>query len=197
MFSSRILSQKHYYTRTASSPPVDPMLEIMKCNLCGKLAMIIRDGGRRTICCDQLMEKLVEQGPGAQAEGHVPVIEKKGTGIRVKVPGVVSPMDGGHYIEWIEVTEGKKLQVMGLVSRGRSGCRFRRCRSGGESQGLLRGAWPVVEPAVKAEGVNRQDFGTEGRRKVIPGQETRSKFFGGIWPKGRECNVYPVLPTLA
>jgi hypothetical protein len=40
------------------------MLEIMRCNLCGKLAMIIRDGGRRTICCDQLMEKLVEQGAG-------------------------------------------------------------------------------------------------------------------------------------
>ena len=39
------------------------MLEIMRCNLCGKLAMIIRDGGRHTICCDQLMEKLVEQGP--------------------------------------------------------------------------------------------------------------------------------------
>jgi superoxide reductase len=90
------------------------MLEIMRCNLCGKLAMIIRDGGRRTICCDQLMEKLVEQGNGAQGEGHVPLIEKKGTGIRVKVPGVPSPMGKDHYIEWIEVTEGKKLQVMGL-----------------------------------------------------------------------------------
>ena len=90
------------------------MLEIMRCNLCGKLAMIIRDGGKRTICCDQLMEKLVEQGTGAKGEGHVPVIEKKGTGIRVKVPGVPSPMEEDHYIEWIEVTEGKKLQVMGL-----------------------------------------------------------------------------------
>jgi superoxide reductase len=90
------------------------MLEIMKCNLCGKLAMIIRDGGRRTICCDQLMEKLVEQGTGAKGEGHVPVIEKHGTGIRVKVPGVPSPMEEGHFIEWIEVTDGKKLQVKGL-----------------------------------------------------------------------------------
>jgi len=91
------------------------MLEIMRCNLCGKLAMIIRDGGRRTICCDQLMEKLVEQGTVAKgAEGHVPLIEKKGTGILVKVPGVASPMEEGHSIEWIEVTEGKKLQVMGL-----------------------------------------------------------------------------------
>ncbi|WP_245249666.1 desulfoferrodoxin family protein [Methanolinea mesophila] len=90
------------------------MLEIMRCNLCGKLAMIIRDGGRRTICCDQLMEKLAEQGPGVPGEDHVPVIEKKGTGIRVRVPGIESPMEADHFVEWIEVTEGKKLQVMGL-----------------------------------------------------------------------------------
>jgi superoxide reductase len=90
------------------------MLEIMKCNLCGKLAMIIRDGGRRTICCDQLMEKLTEQATGAPGDGHVPVLEKAGTGIRVKVPGYPSEMKKDHYLEWIEVIDGKRLQVMGL-----------------------------------------------------------------------------------
>jgi superoxide reductase len=90
------------------------MLEIMKCNLCGKVAMIIRDGGKRTICCDQLMERLTEQGPGAQGDLHVPVIEKSGNGIRVKVPGFPAEMKKDHYLEWIEVTDGKKLQVMGL-----------------------------------------------------------------------------------
>jgi superoxide reductase len=91
------------------------MLEIMKCNLCGKQAIIIRDGGKRTICCDQLMEKLVEQGAeqGA-ASSHVPVIEKTKEGIKVKVPGVAGPMKADHYIEWIDVMQGNSLQVKGL-----------------------------------------------------------------------------------
>jgi superoxide reductase len=93
----------------------DRMLEIMKCNLCGKLAMIIRDGGKRTICCDQLMEQLMEQGAGAHGSNHVPVIEKWGNGVRVKVPGFPAEMKRDHFLEWIEVTDGKKLQVMGLV----------------------------------------------------------------------------------
>jgi superoxide reductase len=90
------------------------MLEIMKCNLCGKLAMIIRDGGRRTICCDQLMEKLVEQGEKRGKDLHIPVIEKTRNGIKVKVSAVANPMEEDHYIEWIEVTKGNSLHVKGL-----------------------------------------------------------------------------------
>jgi len=91
------------------------MLEIMKCNLCGKLAMIVRDGGRRTICCDQLMEKLVEQGDKRGiGPSHVPMIEKTPEGIKVKVPGVADPMKKDHYIEWIEVIQGDSLHVKGL-----------------------------------------------------------------------------------
>ena len=91
------------------------MLEIMKCHLCGKLAMIIRDGGRRTICCDQLMEKLVEQGKAQNGGMHVPMIEKTAGGIKVKVPSVPNPMDADHYIEWIEVSQDKNLHVRGLL----------------------------------------------------------------------------------
>jgi len=96
-------------------PEVSRMMEIMRCNLCGKLAMIVRDGGRRTICCDQLMEKLVEQGDEQGTEPlHVPVVEKAKEGIKVRVPGVADPMKEDHYIEWIEVTQGDLLHVKGL-----------------------------------------------------------------------------------
>ena len=94
------------------------MLEIMLCDLCGKLAMIVREGGRRTICCDQLMEKLPEQGKGSVASDevtHVPIIEKTKNGIRVRVPAVENPMREEHYIEWIEVTKGKDLHVHRLA----------------------------------------------------------------------------------
>ncbi len=100
------------------------MLEIMKCNLCGKLAMIVRDGGRRTICCDQLMEKLEEQGKAKGAGLHVPVIEKTAGGIKVKVPSVSDPMDTDHYIEWIEVSQGKYLHVKGLTPGDRPEAEF-------------------------------------------------------------------------
>jgi superoxide reductase len=90
------------------------MLEIMKCNLCGKLAMIIRDGGRRTICCDELMEKLVEKGGKAKRESHVPVIEKTDNGIKVKFGGFSTPMDEDHYPEWIDLIEGRYLHVKWL-----------------------------------------------------------------------------------
>ncbi len=90
------------------------MLEIMKCNLCGKLAIIIRDGGRRTICCDQLMEKLDEQGNEQGKDLHIPVIEKTPNGIKVKVSGVANPMEEDHYIEWIDVIQGNSLYVKGL-----------------------------------------------------------------------------------
>ncbi len=83
----------------------------MKCDLCGKLAMIIRDGGRRTICCDQLMVKQVERGPETGGEMHVPAIRKSGNGILVSVASVANPMEEDHYIEWIEVTKGNDRYV--------------------------------------------------------------------------------------
>lgn len=106
------------------------MLEIMRCNLCGKLAMIIREGGRRTICCDQLMEKLVEQGTGAPGEVHVPVVARAGNGIRVNVPGVSQEMAGDHFLEWIEVTDGKRLQVQGLSPGDSPGAVFPATKAG-------------------------------------------------------------------
>ncbi len=86
------------------------MLEVLKCNLCGKLAMIVRDGGRRTICCDQLMETLVEKNEPV----HTPAIQSDGNRIQVTIPGVSDPMQSDHYIEWVEVFDGPYLHVKGF-----------------------------------------------------------------------------------
>ncbi len=90
------------------------MMQVLKCDLCGKVIMILHDGGRRTICCDQLMEKLVEQGGKPGKNSHVPVIEKTKTGITVKVGGLDNPMTEDHYLQWIEVADGSNLSVKGL-----------------------------------------------------------------------------------
>jgi superoxide reductase len=50
------------------------------------------------------MELQEENTVDAAVEKHVPVIEKTGTGVIVKVGSVPHPMEEDHYIQWIEVT---------------------------------------------------------------------------------------------
>ena len=85
------------------------MLEILKCNQCGKLVMVVREGKEGMVCCGQPMERLVERSE----EVHAPVIEGEKT-ISVRIPGVASPMRPDHFIEWIEVFDGPYLHVRGL-----------------------------------------------------------------------------------
>ena len=90
------------------------MLEVLKCNVCGKNLMVIHDGVGTTVCCNQPMEILTEKSEELGKEKHLPVIEKTQKGIIVKVGSVPHPMEGEHYIEWIEVANGNFLYVKGL-----------------------------------------------------------------------------------
>jgi len=86
------------------------MLEVLKCSFCGKVIMVLEEGGRRTICCDQQMDKLPEQNDGKIKPDHTPVIAKTRKGIIVKAGGVSDPMEEGHYIAWIEISgEGTRM----------------------------------------------------------------------------------------
>ncbi len=49
------------------------------------------------------MELLKEKTEDEGNEKHVPVVEKTGKGIKVKVSSVPHPMEEMHYIEWIEL----------------------------------------------------------------------------------------------
>ena len=80
---------------------------MMRCNLCGKLAMIIREEGSRTICGDHLLEKLVEQGGREKREGRVQVIGKNGPGSGSGAGGLLLVGDAPFH-RWIEGIEGKK-----------------------------------------------------------------------------------------
>lgn len=86
------------------------MLEVMKCDICGKLVMMLREGADGLICCGQPMAKLSEK----KVDAHAPRIRREGDRISIEVPGVASPMGRDHYIEWIEVFEGPNLHVKGL-----------------------------------------------------------------------------------
>ncbi|MEI6292099.1 MAG: desulfoferrodoxin [Methanomicrobiales archaeon] len=90
------------------------MLDVMKCNVCGKIVMVIHNGVGTTVCCNQPMELQIEKADDQGKEKHLPVIEKTLNGIKVKVGSVPHPMEGDHYIEWIEVRSGDYLHVKGL-----------------------------------------------------------------------------------
>ena len=109
------------------------MLEVMNCSVCGKIVMVIHDGSGVTICCNQPMELQIEKAEDQGKEKHLPVVEKTAKGIKVKVGSVPHPMEGEHYIEWIEVTSGDYLYVKGL--------------SPGDSP---EAEFPVSSPDVKA-----------------------------------------------
>jgi superoxide reductase len=89
-------------------------LEIYKCSVCGNITMVVHASGGVLVCCGKPMELQMEKTDDTGKEKHVPVIEKSANGVLVKVGSVAHPMEEKHYIEWIEVTSGKNLSVVGL-----------------------------------------------------------------------------------
>ena len=78
--------------------------QVYKCNICGNVVEVLHGGVGELVCCNQPMELLVEKTEDMGKEKHVPVIEKTGGRIKVKVGSVPHPMEAAHYIEWIELT---------------------------------------------------------------------------------------------
>jgi superoxide reductase len=75
-----------------------------KCNVCGNFFGVIEDAGVVPECCGTPMEELKANTTDAAQEKHVPVIERDGNKVTVKVGSVPHPMQDDHYITWIMVT---------------------------------------------------------------------------------------------
>ncbi len=83
--------------------------EVYKCTLCGNIVVAVHEGGGDLSCCGEDMELKKENSVDAALEKHVPVIEKSGDNVTVKVGDVAHPMEEKHYIEWIELMEGNNF----------------------------------------------------------------------------------------
>jgi len=81
--------------------------QIYKCSICGNMIELIEVGGGALVCCGKAMELLMEKNKDVGNEKHVPVIEKNGGGIIVKVGKIAHPMEEAHYIQWIEIKTEK------------------------------------------------------------------------------------------
>jgi len=77
--------------------------QIYRCRICGNMAEMVHAGAGTMVCCGETMELLVEKNADTGLEKHVPVIEKDGSTITVKVGSVPHPMEEKHYISLIEL----------------------------------------------------------------------------------------------
>ncbi|PIE68602.1 MAG: desulfoferrodoxin [Deltaproteobacteria bacterium] len=82
--------------------------EIYKCPLCGNIIEVLHAGAGELVCCHQPMKKFTENTVDAAQEKHVPVIEKLPNGYKVSIGSTSHPMEGKHWVEFIElIADGK------------------------------------------------------------------------------------------
>ena len=83
-------------------------MKFYKCDVCGKIMVMLHETPIPTMCCGQPMKEMVPGAVDGAHEKHIPVVEQNGKNIMVKVGEVEHPMMEKHYIEFIvlETTEG-------------------------------------------------------------------------------------------
>jgi superoxide reductase len=88
---------------------------VYKCATCGAIVESLWNGDQAVSCCGKEMTALVANTTDAAKEKHVPVIERNGTKVTVKVGSVPHPMTKEHYILFIELIAGNKVLRQDLV----------------------------------------------------------------------------------
>jgi superoxide reductase len=84
---------------------VTKLLQIFKCEKCGNIVEVIHANVGELVCCNQPMKLYEENSIDASLEKHVPVYEINNNIVKVKVGSIAHPMEGQHYIEWIEIID--------------------------------------------------------------------------------------------
>lgn len=98
--------------------------QVYKCEVCGNILEVLHTGAESLTCCGEKMILMVENSVDAAKEKHVPVIEKDGDGVLIKVGSVPHPMEAEHYIEWIEIIAGGKVERKYLKPGDKPEARF-------------------------------------------------------------------------
>lgn len=91
------------------------MIAFYRCEICGNIVDLIKNGGGQLVCCSKHMAKLEANSTDAAQEKHVPVVEIKDGKIYITVGSVEHPMIEQHYIEWIAVVTDKGVERVTLL----------------------------------------------------------------------------------
>jgi superoxide reductase len=98
--------------------------EVYKCETCSLIIEVLHGADGIPECCGDVMEHLRENSVDAAKEKHVPVLEKGGNTVIVKVGSVEHPMEAKHYIEFIEVITDKDVHREYLKPGGKPTATF-------------------------------------------------------------------------
>jgi superoxide reductase len=82
---------------------------IYRCAKCGNIIESLWNGQPSIFCCGEEMKELTPNTTDAAKEKHVPVIERSGNKVTVKVGSVPHPMTKEHYILFVELLAGDKI----------------------------------------------------------------------------------------
>jgi superoxide reductase len=85
-----------------------------RCEICGNIVLLIKNGGGDLVCCGQPMAKLEPNTTDGAKEKHVPVISKENGKIKVAVGAVLHPMLPEHHIEWVALDAGERTEIVYL-----------------------------------------------------------------------------------
>ena len=88
--------------------------DVYKCEICGNIIEVTHAGGGELVCCGAPMVLKKANYEEAATEKHIPVIEKTDNGYKVTVGETLHPMEGEHYIEWIELIADSKIYRQNL-----------------------------------------------------------------------------------
>ena len=90
-------------------------LKLYYCEHCKKVVEVVADTAVPLVCCGQKMTEVKANSTEAAHEKHLPVIEKDGDKVTVKVSTVEHPMLEEHYITAIWLQTEKALYKKALV----------------------------------------------------------------------------------
>lgn len=89
-------------------------MKFYKCPICGNIITVIEGDINKVRCCGKEMEELKANTIDAATEKHVPIYEKNGDNIIVKVGEVEHPMIEEHYIMFIAQVVDNKISIIKL-----------------------------------------------------------------------------------
>ncbi|MBE6104691.1 MAG: desulfoferrodoxin Dfx [Erysipelotrichaceae bacterium] len=99
-------------------------VKVLRCEGCGKMVLELKGSKCPTKCCGEPMVELVPNTTDGAHEKHVPVIEKDGNKVTVKVGSVAHPMLAAHYIEFIILETNKTVHLANLTPENEPSAEF-------------------------------------------------------------------------
>lgn len=84
---------------------------VFRCEKCGNMLLLLKNGGGPLTCCGQSMLKEEANTTDASVEKHVPEVVKEDGKIVVTVGSTLHPSLPEHYIEWIALVSDDSVQI--------------------------------------------------------------------------------------